>query len=278
MKSMSQRASTMTESASVDVRVGGAKMQQGVRSVETGIALLKALAARPPVPVSLSDLAADAGMAPAKAHRYLVSLIRAGMVEQHRASGRYRLGGAALNIGLAALGALDVMRLAVEAMERLCEAIDETVLLAVWGNKGPVVVRWEEASRPITTNVRAGSVMPLLNSATGRVFSAFLPEALTRAMIADEAARAPALGERHAAVLAETRRHGLGRVDGDLLPGVAGLAAPVFDHQGDLVAVIATLGARGEFDATWDGATARALKEAAEALSRRLGYGGDDLV
>ncbi len=249
------------------------KAQQGVQSVETGMALLAALAARARVPASLSDLAAAAGMAPAKAHRYLVSLIRAGMVEQDRASGRYRLGGAALNVGLAALGALDVMRLAGEALERLCEAIDETVLLAVWGNKGPVVVRWEEASRPVTTNVRAGSVMPLLNSATGRVFAAFLPEAQTTAMIAAEAAQAPALAEGYDTILSETRTRGLGRVKGDLLPGVAGLAAPVFDHQGDLVAVIAALGPQGQFDGAWDGAVAKVLKAAADVLSRRLGHG-----
>jgi DNA-binding IclR family transcriptional regulator len=253
--------------------VPDAKTQQGVRSVETGMALLGALAARARIPVSLSDLAAAAGMAPAKAHRYLVSLIRAGMVEQDRVSGRYRLGWAALNVGLAALGALDVMRLAGETLERLCEAIDETVLLAVWGNKGPVVVRWEEASRPVTTNVRAGSVMPILNSATGRVFAAFLPDAQTKRLIAEEAAQAPALADGFDAILDETLARGLGRVQGDLLPGVSGLAAPVFDHQGDVVAVIAALGPQGQFDAAWEGAVARALKDAADGLSRRLGYG-----
>ncbi|HUT49993.1 MAG TPA: IclR family transcriptional regulator [Alphaproteobacteria bacterium] len=249
-----------------------ARAQQGVRSVEIGMALLQALAARARSPLSLSDIAADAGMAPAKAHRYLVSLIRAGMVEQDQAAGRYRLGGTALNIGLAALSALDVMRLAGEALTALRDAIDETVLLAVWGNKGPVVVRWEEASRPVTTNVRAGSVMPLLNSSTGRVFAAFLPEATSREMIADEAAQTPALAKGYTAVLEETRARRMGRVEGDLLPGVAGLSAPVFDHQGDLVAVMSALGAQGQFDADWGGAVAAAIKAATQALSRRLGY------
>jgi DNA-binding IclR family transcriptional regulator len=249
-----------------------AKEQQGVRSVETGMALLQSLAARARTPLSLSDLAAAAGMAPAKAHRYLVSLIRAGMVEQDRASGRYRLGAAALTIGLAALSALDVMRFAGEALERLRDAIDETVLLAVWGNRGPVVVRWEEASRPVTTNVRPGSVMPLLNSSTGRTFAAFLPETLTRAMIAEETAQAPALADGYAGVLAQTRAHRMGRVDGDLLPGVAALSAPVFDHQRELVAVITALGPQGSFDADWEGPVAAALKAATAALSRRLGY------
>jgi len=247
------------------------KTQQGVQSVEIGMGLVRVLA-NERAAMTLSDLASAAGMAPAKAHRYLVSLIRAGMVEQDGEHGRYRLGEAALSVGLAALSQLDVMRFAGEALLGLRDAIDETVLLAVWGNKGPVVVRWEEASRPVTTNVRAGSVMPLLNSSTGRVFAAYLPPAQTRAMIAEEAARAPALAEGFEAVLTATRAHGMGRVDGDLLPGVAALSAPVFDHQSDLVAVISALGPQGQFDADWDGMVADALREAVAALSRRLGF------
>ena len=78
------------------------KEQQGVQSVEIGMALLSALAAHPR-PAALSQLAEAAGLAPAKAHRYLVSLIRAGMVERSADSGKYRLGEAALQaIGPAA--------------------------------------------------------------------------------------------------------------------------------------------------------------------------------
>ena len=245
--------------------------QQGVQSIEVGMALLRALAARGE-PAHLKDLAADAAMAPAKAHRYLVSLIRSGMVEQDAASGRYRLGREALWLGLSALGGLDVMRLGDEVLEALRDEIDETVLLAVWGNKGPVVVRWAEAGRPVTTNIRPGSVMPMLNSSTGRTFAAFLPEALTAPLIREETEENPDLAAGYDAVLAETRACGLGRVDGDLLPGIAALSAPVFDHQGEIAAVMSTLGHRSQFDASDDGATAAALRRAAGGLSARLGY------
>jgi DNA-binding IclR family transcriptional regulator len=49
------------------------------------------------------------------------------------------------------------------------------VFLAIWGNHGPTIVRWEESSEPVTLNVRVGSVMPLVTSATGRAFAAFMP-------------------------------------------------------------------------------------------------------
>jgi DNA-binding IclR family transcriptional regulator len=252
-------------------RSGRSPGRQGVASVETGLGLVRALAAHPG-PVALKQLAAAARLAPAKAHRYLVSLGRAGLVEQEGAGGRYRLGPLALEIGLAALRGLDAVRAGAEALAALQDAVDETVLLAVWGNRGPVVVRWAESSRPVTTNVRAGFVMPLTNSSTGRVFAAFLPEAVTAPLLAAEFRRRPAARAGWQRLMAETRRRGLARVDGDLSPGAAALSAPVFDADGRCAAVLAAVGHQGTIDIAWTGPVARALAAAAADLSRRLGF------
>jgi DNA-binding IclR family transcriptional regulator len=53
---------------------------------------------------------------------------------------------------------------------------------------------------------------------------------------------------------------------------VASLAAPVFDQQGEVVAVIAALGSENIFDADWHGTVAEALRAETRTLSARLGY------
>jgi DNA-binding IclR family transcriptional regulator len=53
--------------------------------------------------------------------------------------------------------------------------INQTVSLSVWGKHGPTVVRIEESAGAVHVNIRVGSVMSLLDTATGRVFTAFLP-------------------------------------------------------------------------------------------------------
>jgi DNA-binding IclR family transcriptional regulator len=251
--------------------VQAARQRAGINSLEVGLRLAKVLA-EDALPLPLKDLAARAHMPPAKAHRYLVSLIRAGLDEQDRESSRYRLGPLAIELGLAALGAMDVIKFGAEIIAELCAEVDETVLLAIWGNKGPVVARWEESSRPVATNVRAGWVMPLANSATGRLFAAYLPTALTAPLLKAEFARMPEAKHGYAERLEEIRERGLSRVQGDLLRGVASVAAPVFGHGGGIVAVIAALGPQGGFDVAWEGPIAVAVKRAARQLSGRLGY------
>ena len=208
--------------------------QAGVNSLETGLRVARALS-ESAQPQALKDLAALSGMSPAKAHRYLVSLIRAGMAEQDSECGRYRLGPLALELGLGALRGLDVLRLGGEAVAQLRAEIDETVMLSVWGNKGPVVVRWEESSRPVATNVRAGWVMPLANSATGRLFAAYLPESVSAALVEDELARLPKLRERFPALLGEIRSQGVSRIENELSTTIRFRVFPALRIAGGLL-------------------------------------------
>ncbi len=227
----------------------------------------------------LKDLAADAGMPPAKAHRYLVSFVRLGLVEQDTVTGWYELGAFALQMGLTALARVDAVRLAAPAMTDLAARLDTTIAAAVWGNRGPTIVRWEESTQAVIVYLRAGAVMPLLASAIGRCFAAWLPAARTASMLDVEiaaAARArrpglPASRRAFDAVMDDTRAQGIARAEGTLLPGISAVAVPVFDHRGEMVLALSALGYAGGFDAGLQGKPARALRAASRELSTRLG-------
>jgi DNA-binding IclR family transcriptional regulator len=263
--------------------------------VEVAAPLLLALA-NAPGPLALSALAKNAGMPSAKAHRYLVSLIRVGLVEQDAATGLYDLGALALEIGLASLGRLDAVKLADEALAGLRDATSETVALAIWGNFGPTYVRLLPSRRPVTINLQIGSVMPMTYTATGLCFAAFMREEETEPLLRIELERnrsekldAPHTRKALAPLLEETRRHRMARMIGRLDPSAArtrresrvaerllagfnAFSAPVFDHDGNMRFALTVVGSSAHIDEAWDGAIAQETKQHAAALSRRLGY------
>ena len=255
------------------------KERAGIQSVEVGFALLDALACASG-PLMLRDLAAAAGMSAAKAHRYLVSFQRLQLVTQDAGTTRYDLGPAALKLGLASLSRLDAVKLARERVAGLVEALGHTVALAVWGNRGPTIVHWEESPQAVTVNLRLGDVMPLLSSATGRCFAAWLAPDTLAPLLHEELVRSqrhplpdvPATTAQVQRLRTQTRTQGLGRAVDSLLPGVAGFCAPVFDADGHLALGIVTLGPTSGFDSAWDGAVATPLRAAAARLSDDLGH------
>ncbi len=264
---------------------GDGPQRAGIQSVEVGFSLLQVLAASGG-PLMLRDLAAAAGMNAAKAHRYLVSFQRLALVVQDAGTTRYDLGPAALKLGLASLARLDSVKLARQRIGPLMEDIGQTLALAVWGNQGPTMVHWEESPQAITVNLRLGDVMPLLSSATGLCFLAFMGLGRKTSgnrlalLLKDEMARTQKAGRNDVPstmaevtkTLEEIRQRGIGRVVNTLMPGVAGFCAPVFDADGHMVLGMVALGSLANFDSAWDGQVAKPLKAAAAKLSADLGF------
>ena len=265
--------STESESSSPPTR----ERRQRVQSAETGMSVLKGLAhlgGRS----SLTALSAHVGESPAKVHRYLASLMEAGLVLQDAASQHYYLGTEAIQIGLAAMRQADPIRAAEPCLIRLRESLEVTCFVAVMGNKGPTIVRFEEPGLPVTVNVRAGSVMSMLWSATGRAFLGLLDESRVLALAEQELADATPemralldakdpIGQlRH-----EVRQARCASVRDTYLRGISAVAAPVYDYAGRVCAVITALGATGGFDPSIDGPIAAAVRQEAGAASALLG-------
>jgi len=253
--------------------------QRGIQSVEVSGQLLHALAHHGR-PMGLKELATAARMAPAKAHPYLVSLGKIGIVEQDRATGRYGLGVLTLQLGLMALQQSNPVRIATPLVIELAQAIGHTVGIAVWGTRGPTIVLLEEAPSAVHVNMRHGTVFSIADTASGRLFGAYRPTDEVRELYERE--RKQSRAEPGAAVLPpwnefqkqvdDVRLHALGRSEGGVVAGVSALSAPVFDHTGLMVLALTAIGPSAALDSRWDGQVAGALKACAQAVSARLGH------
>jgi len=265
------------------------RAQRGIQSIEVGGQLLRALVHHGR-PMALKDLAREADMTAAKAHPYMVSFGRLGLIEQDRASGHYLLGPLALQLGLISLQQADPVHIATPLIGQLAQQIGHTVALAVWGARGATIVRTAESPSPVHVNMRHGTVFSLTNTASGRVFAAYLDEDAVRSLLEEERQRQkqrkggeptppagmppvqplPSWGDFERQ-LQEVRGHGISRSDGEVIEGVSAMAAPVFDHTGAIVLAVTAIGPAGIFDTAWDGEISRALKACADTVSQRLG-------
>ncbi|MFM9924966.1 IclR family transcriptional regulator [Variovorax sp. H27-G14] len=265
------------ESAPTPTLIPVRERRQRVQAAETGMAVLKGLAhlgGRS----SLTALSAHVSESPAKVHRYLASLMEGGLVLQDPASQHYYLGTEAIQIGLAAMRQADPIRAAEPCLIRLRESLEVTSFVAVMGNKGPTIVRFEEPGLPVTVNVRVGSVMSMLWSATGRAFLGLLDESRVLALAEQELGEAPPelraqldAKDPIGALRREVRQAGCASVKDTYLRGISAVAAPVYDYAGRVSAVITALGATGGFDPAVDGPIAVAVRREARAASALLG-------
>lgn len=258
-----------------------ARVKQGIQSVERAFGILRTLTAAGGS-LRLVEIAEQAGLTRNLAHAYLVSLQRVGAVVQDQDSGRYDLGSGAVELGLAALGRMDLMAHARTIMKALCSDVNESVWLSVWTPRGPVVVAKVDGAHVSPFEIRVGSIVDITVTATGLSFIAHIPRTQWQAIAKAERARMRAMVPDDAtlsALLDDVRSRGIANRANIVVPqqntvlqGFSALAAPIFDHTGSIKAVLTVIGLTSLFDASLTGHNAKALQSASGNLSAALGY------
>lgn len=252
------------------------RASRGIQSVEVGARLLLALV-HLGRPAPLKDLAREADMAPAKAHPYLVSFGKVGLITQDEASGHYGLGPLALQMGLISLQQADPIKLASAELPALARSLGQTVGIAIWGNRGPTFVRLEEGPTAVHVNMRHGTVVSVSGTASGRLFAAFMPREKVLAALRAEHGKstsgrgAARLDPALEAALPGIRAQRFSSIVDGTVRGITALAAPVFDGFGQMVLALTAIGPSATLDHQADGPAAQALQTCAAALSARLG-------
>jgi DNA-binding IclR family transcriptional regulator len=248
--------------------------RQGIQSVENAMTVLLALE-EGLGPMSLTQISAACAMAPSKAHRYLVSLGRVGLVSRSKSSGLYDMGPSLRRLGAESLRRMEEAGLASEYLPELRDRTGHAANLAVWGDHGPVIVRWEYGSLALPITVRVGATMPLLASSVGRVFLAHLPVAVTDPVLRSQAETADPTSltdEETEAIKAEVRRDGFAVTSGGVLPGVSSVAAPVFTAVGALPLVVALVLPTRYATAETVGGLTEQVRATAAAMSAEIGH------
>jgi DNA-binding IclR family transcriptional regulator len=242
---------------------------RGIQSLETGLAVLYALA-ECEGPSALSVLAKRVGMPPSQMHRYLASLVIAGMVKQNADSGHYDLGPGAMRLGLAAFSRLDIFHEADRVFSTLARETGKTSLLAIWGDLGPTIIRWYPGNPPIVTAFYLGSTLPLLKSAIGQVFFAF-----GNAPTMDKIARRELRATQTKLDLAELRNSVIkskgSSIDSVMIPGLRAVAAPIFDLQGTVILVAASIVLSASVSKDTDRGMKAALHKCCRTVTEAIG-------
>lgn len=131
--------------------------QSGLSSVDNALRLLHLIGERRALRVA--EAADDLDVARSTAHRLLTALRRQGFVTQDKPNGVYRPGRALLEIGLAAIGRVDIRHAARPVLEQLSEDTQETVSLLLLEGDSVRFIDCVEGSRAVRVASRTGIVL-----------------------------------------------------------------------------------------------------------------------
>jgi DNA-binding IclR family transcriptional regulator len=236
-----------------------------LESVDLVLDLIETLAASRPLGVS--EAARELGISKARAHRHLRALVRRGYARQDPATERYEIGARLLPLGEMArerFGVLDAMR---PEMTRLREATGQAVTASVLVDGAVTVLEMLPGRMLIEFGIRPGARLALGASAQGLVALAFGPAALLDGVLAGTDDPRGLMSDVEAA-----RQRGWATAPDRVLVGVNALAAPVFDHGGQMRAALAIVGSTQLIAAEPSADQIAEVTDAARRASLQLGW------
>lgn len=212
------------------------KVSGGVQSLEIGLHVFNSLVEHNH-PIMLKDLSQKLGMHPAKVHRYLASLVRMNYARQLE-DGQYGLGEQAWRLGLRCIQHTDTLQLVQSQIYDMQSKIGSSIQISKWSPKGPLVVQSIESIHPVSIVTRVGSIMPLVNSAAGRIYASYLPEHLVRPLMEAQWAEqatlqakplSPQNWEEFLQLKNQIQAQKMSIAQGDLLAGINAVGLPIFN-------------------------------------------------
>jgi DNA-binding IclR family transcriptional regulator len=227
-------------------------------------------------PIGVSDLARVFHASKATVYRHLQSLVRHGFVRQDPGTMRYDAGIKLLILGERVRERFDILAVARDEMARLREQCEQPVTLSTLLDDRVVVVEVLQGRQIVNFGTQPGTVLDLHASAHGKVALAFGPPGLLGRCLAKplKAWTAQTICGRTALerAIAQVRLRGWATAPNQVLAGVNGLAAPIFNHLGNYAGAIAIAGSIQHIPATPPPGQISAVLEAATRISRKLGW------
>ncbi len=218
----------------------GARQRQHVKSLERGLAVVRALSA-PGAGRTLSDVARDTGMTRASARRFLLTLQQLGYVRSE--DRRFSLTPRVLELGYAFLSSLTLPQIAQPHLRELVEQVHESSSVSVLDGADIVYVAREPTQRIMTVAISVGTRFPAHATSMGRVLLAGLDEPALDAFLADtelEPLTATTLTDKRSLrqEISRVQERGWALVDQELEDGLRSVAVPIRDGGGTVVAAM----------------------------------------
>ena len=225
----------------------------------------------------MTEISEKLGLYPSTTHRILDTLKHWGYVEQDPKTQKYRLGLKLLELGMAKLHQMDLVKEATPYLKELVKLCNETVHLGVREEGEVLYLAKEESSQTIRMISYVGKRAPLHCTALGKVLLAHLSteerkktlgekvlRRLTENTITDEEELEKELGK--------VREQGFALDREENEKDVRCIAAPIRNYQGKVIAAISISSPIFRIDKNAQNNLKEALIETSEKISKRLGY------
>ncbi|AEG60659.1 IclR family transcriptional regulator [Desulforamulus ruminis] len=252
------------------------RIGQTVQSLERALKILEVLG-NYQKGLGVTELAHEVDLHKSTVHRLLGTLAQRGFVEQDSETERYKLGLKIIELSNKMLTNMEVRQEARPFLEELMQFANEVVHLCVLRQGEIVYIDKVECPSTIRMYSQVGRRGPVHSTGVGKAILAFLPQEEVVKILQEKGMPRKTPNtitdiDEMLKHLAEIKLQGfsIDEVENEL--GIRCVAAPVWDHSGQVIASISVAGPESRVTRERVPELAAKIRETGLKISHRLGY------
>jgi IclR family transcriptional regulator, KDG regulon repressor len=233
--------------------------------------------------LGVREIARQVGLSSSATGRLLAAMKDRGILSQNPDTRAYSMGARVLSWAGVFYSPLAVRNLALPAIRELHDSTLESISLYILDGNERLCIERLESPQTVRIITRVGRRLPLYAGSAGKVMLAFLsPERLEEyfrtvplvpltphTIIDPQALRQE---------LAKVRAEGIAVSHGEWISDAAGVAAPILDQEGSVVAALSISGPTQRFNSENVEIYCNEARRVAAQISKGLGYGGNEIL
>lgn len=247
---------------------------RGASVILNAIEVLRCFSVETPL-LGVTEIASRVGLHKSTVSRILATLEQENLVERDPSTRRFKLGLGLIAVTGPLLADLDVRRAAYPVLQDLTDHTGETSALMVWNGSQSVCVEQIVSPQQVKHTTPLGTRYNTALSSSVQIFLAKAGIDAAQSMISEGTIRLPDISPATLDIYADRLKavsvEGYAVNYGETSAEEVGVAAPVFDHRGDLAACVMLAAPHYRVSEEVLGTLITACKRAASAVTVRLG-------
>ncbi|MEW9671873.1 IclR family transcriptional regulator [Ammoniphilus sp. 3BR4] len=232
--------------------------------------------------LNLNEMVELSGVPKTSVYRMIGSLEDMGFLTKDE-EGKYSLGLLFLQFGQLVAERLDIRQIALPIMQNLRDDVGEAVNLIVKDGKESIYIEKLDTNHPVRLYTKIGRRAPLYAGACSRILLAYLSDDEREQYLNEIELHPIGLGtitdrEKLRLALELSRKEGYSVSHSELENYTSAVAAPIFNHMGQMVAGLSVAGPDVRFQDERLPELIKKVKEAANQISEKLGFMDSSLV
>ncbi len=213
-----------------------------IEALDRGLRILEVFSETTPS-LNLTDIASATQLSKSTAFRFTYTLEKLGYLKRDPETKHYRPGLKVLRLGFTALNSLEVSQVARPYLEILSKLCGETTNMTIRDGVEIIYVARNKTQQIVSVDLHLGSRLPVHCTSMGKVQLIDIPREKLKVLLGDKPFQKKAPNtittfDELVSELNQVRQQGYATNDEELVAGLRSVAAPIRDHNNEIVAAI----------------------------------------